>query len=46
VNLFQHPEVGIIRGLEARDWVIKNQNYQIHSERLETLYQSIIEVTK
>jgi hypothetical protein len=43
-NLFQHPQVGATLGREAREWVIKNHDYQSLTNRLEMLYQSIVEV--
>jgi glycosyltransferase involved in cell wall biosynthesis len=43
-NLFQHPEVGVVLGQNARDWLIKNHDYRALSARLESLYQSIVKV--
>ena len=43
-NLFQHSDVGATLGRKAREWVIKNHDSRSLSKRLETLYQSIVEV--
>jgi len=45
-NLFQHPKMREELGQNAREWVIKNHDHQALSERLETLYQSIIDTKK
>jgi glycosyltransferase involved in cell wall biosynthesis len=45
-SLFQHPEVGVALGKDAREWVIKNHDYRVLSVRLEAIYQSIVRVTK
>ncbi len=42
-HLFQHPELGIALGQQAREWVVANHSYQILSDKLEALYYSSIE---
>ncbi len=41
-NLFQRPEVAMALGQKAREWVIRYHEYRTLSEKLETLYQSIV----
>ncbi len=41
-HLYQHPEVGTALGQRAREWVIENHDCRVLSDRLETLYQSIV----
>jgi len=42
-NLFQHPEVGMALGQEARTWVIRHHDYRTLADRLEAYYQSIVQ---
>lgn len=41
-HLYQHPEIGVEIGREARAWIISNHSTQVLTDRLEALYFSIV----
>jgi len=43
-NLFQHPDMGIALGRDARAWVVNNHDPRILAGKLEMYYQSIVKI--